>query len=445
VRPARYLPLIDSTADDLIELYIDPVLKANIYNSIFNSDASQSWATPQYTCISGNCTFKPVMTIAARARCHNLTGDLLTQCDDTDNCTVTVGSHYDRYSGSSPPHLSWVPGVGGQFITIFTAAEPWSDLVSRQFVSPPAESNTWNRLPVIGYIMVKDFNRVLRNFDYAGSAKKDTPSLAAECEILIGVEAVQDSIKNAEHSAEEIGFWRYGDPVTIATSNATLAAWWRNLTGQWDSAPRGDISMSRWDLVLPPGFKFGKSASEALTYFIQSIFNGTFSAGADPALWDTGVDYAAIDTIQSIFFGNFSGCAPESDDHLSCGMENMAKALTKTFRDSAYIAYGLESANVTIGETQTVVSYVRINWFWFSLPLSVWTMAAMLWISTVIHTRRMKVSAWANNILPLLFLYRSDMGKEEVRQQGTSNADYLRRSERVSVQLRSSDGKAKLE
>jgi hypothetical protein len=293
--------------------------------------------------------------------------------------------------------------------------------------------------------MVEDFDRVLRKFDYGGTARPDTPFLATECEIMIGVQAVQDSIKNAEHSAEEIGFWRYGDPVTITTSNATLAAWWRNLTGQWDSAPKEDLSMSRGDLVLPPGFKFGNSASVALTNFIQSIFNGTFSAGSEAARWTAGGDYAAIDTTQSFFYGDFSGCAPESDDHLSCGVENMAKALTKTFRDSAYIAYGLESANVTVGETGVVVNYVRINWFWFSLPLSVWVMAAVLWISTVVHTRRMRVSAWANNILPLLFLYRGDMGKEEVRQQGTSNADYLQRSERCAVQLRFTDGKAKLE
>jgi hypothetical protein len=120
-----------------------------------------------------------------------------------------------------------------------------------------------------------------------------------------------------------------------------------------------------------------------------------------------------------------------------CGMENMAKAMTKPFRDS--------SANVTYGETQVVISYVRTNWFWFSLPLSVWAMAAVLWTSTVIHTRRTNVSAWTNNILPLLFLYRGDVGKDEVGQRGTSNADYLRTTERIAVCWRFSDGKAKLE
>ena len=114
--------------------------------------------------------------------------------------------------------------------------------------------------------------------------------------------------------------------------------------------------------------------------FIEAIFNGAFFGGTgNHEIWETSADseYAVIDTLQSIYYGNISGCA-EFDDYLSCGVENVAKATTKTFRDSAYIAYGLESANVTVGETQVVVSYVRINWFWFSLPLSVWTMAAVL-------------------------------------------------------------------
>jgi hypothetical protein len=169
------------------------------------------------------------------------------------------------------------------------------------------------------------------------------------------------------------------------------------------------------------------------------MFNGTYSASLDSVpRFAVGGDYAdaAVDTTQAVFQGNISGCA-DSDDHLSCGVENMAKAMTKSFRDS--------SANVTYGETQIVISYVRINWFWFSLPLSVWAMAAVLWTSTVIHTRRMRVSAWANSILPLLFLYRGDIRKGEVGQQGCSNADYLRRSERIAVKLRFPDGKAKFE
>jgi hypothetical protein len=266
--------------------YLDPVLNANIYNSIFNSDASQSWATPQYTCSSGNCTFESITTIAARARCHNLTDLLHTDCDAANNCTVSIGLIDDQ--GVS---LSYRPGQSGQLIRIDTVAN----------LSAPhaASSNNWNRLPIVQYIMIQDFNRVLR--DHHSTTESDTPFLAAECEISIGVQAVQDSIKNAEHSAEEIGFWRYGEPATITTSNLTLAAWWRDLTGQWDSAPIEDLSMPGQMLVLPPGFEFGYNATKALINFSQAIFDGIFSAGALSDGWMTsskGGDYPAIGTTQ---------------------------------------------------------------------------------------------------------------------------------------------------
>jgi hypothetical protein len=316
-----------------------------------------------------------------------------------------------------------------------------------------------DHLPGIQYIMLDRVNDGFLDYDGIATSYAPIVAVAAECKIQLGVQALQDRVENAKYSVEEIGFWAYGEPVTDTTSNITLLAWWHDLTGQWASLDvRADLM--RW----PPGFNDNTTfdadandpaATDDQTYqsttmmsnFFQEIFGGNFFTTSMYDFWTPSspvFGHATMDTLKSIYEGNMSGCA-ESDDRLSCGVENVAKAMTKVFRDSAYADHGLELANVTVGETKVVISYVRINWFWFALPLSVWTMAAVLWISTVIHTRRMKVSAWANNILPLLFLYRGDVGKEEVGQQGTSNADYLRRSERIAVQLQFADGKAKLE
>ena len=56
----------------------------------------------------------------------------------------------------------------------------------------------------------------------------------------------------------------------------------------------------------------------------------------------------------------------------------------------------------------------------------------------------MGVSAWANNNLSLLFLYRGDVEKEELEKYGTSNADFLRKTEQIAVQLHFSARKARL-
>jgi hypothetical protein len=435
--------LLKITADEKIAYSLDPILKANVYTSIFNSDANQIWATPQYSCRSGNCTFEPITTIAARAQCHNLTHLLHTRCrasncttplcEGDHNCTVSIGPPGDQ--GLSLWHY---PKTSGYFAIFNT-----TDFMEEWGYRGPV------RLPTIEYIMIEDVKDEI--FDYDGVATSDSPisAVAARCEVRIGVQALRDSIENAKHSIEDIGFWEQGEPVMDTTSNKALLAWWHDLTRQWEDSLAMEDDAQAW----PPGFMLEPGPDRTfytLRAFIRHIFGGTFFKNhGSNEYWEAPEDgtifaYPTIDIIESIYRGNISGCA-ESDDHLSCGVKNMAKAMTKTFRDNAYAANGPSSANVTYGETQVVIIYVRINWFWLSLPLSVWTMAAVLWMSTVVHTRRMKVSAWANNILPLLFLYRGDVRKEEVGKQGTSNADFLRKTERIAVQLRFSDGKAKLE
>jgi hypothetical protein len=75
----------DSTPSaDLISLFlempVDPVLKANVYNSIFNPNAYQTWGIPQYVCSSENCTWDPVTSLEARSRCTDLTSRMHRSC-----------------------------------------------------------------------------------------------------------------------------------------------------------------------------------------------------------------------------------------------------------------------------------------------------------------------------------------------------------------------------
>lgn len=72
-------------------------------------------------------------------------------------------------------------------------------------------------------------------------------------------------------------------------------------------------------------------------------------------------------------------------------------------------------------------------------------MAAILWCGTAVKTRRARIPAWANNILPLLFLHREEGSKEQEEMPGKSIADYVRRTQRINAQLRVSDSKVALD
>ncbi|KAJ5386958.1 hypothetical protein N7509_009499 [Penicillium cosmopolitanum] len=43
--------------------YVDTAMKANVYNSLFNTDPTKPWSTPKYTCSTGNCTWDPMIAI----------------------------------------------------------------------------------------------------------------------------------------------------------------------------------------------------------------------------------------------------------------------------------------------------------------------------------------------------------------------------------------------
>lgn len=82
---------------------MDPALGATVYSALFNNDGSKPWASPQYTCSSGNCNWDPVATLGLRSICSNITDRLNYVCHSvkeegeegnaypgTPNCTVSL-------------------------------------------------------------------------------------------------------------------------------------------------------------------------------------------------------------------------------------------------------------------------------------------------------------------------------------------------------------------
>lgn len=404
---------------------MDLVLKSNVYNSLYSTGQGQQWMIPMYTCNTGNCTFDPFVTLAAEARCSDLTSLLQTDCQPSDfgtaNCTVSIG-----HNGTS---LRYYPGQGGTSLIVNRTTT-----LAASHESAP--SRTSYPLPIVQYIMVKDYDRVLSSHDFSMTSR-DTQFVAAECAIAIGVQAVHDSVKNGDYRSEKIGFWHHGDPVSRnLTSDAASLMWWEDLSGNFVLDESGTSGYH-----LPLGYFVLWETVQSLNSLMTQMFVGDYTIFGDFASWNG--TQPAVDVLQSIFYGNFSGCG-EKDDHLICGMHNMAQALTKTFRDAAFTAHGVESTNATVGQALVVRNFVRIDWVWLLLPVSLWLMATGLWIVTLVKTRRAGIPIWTNSILPFLFLYREGEDKEVAMSSGTRQQDYLRMSRLIEAQLRTSEGKAAL-
>lgn len=211
-------------------------------------------------------------------------------------------------------------------------------------------------------------------------------------------------------------------------------------------------------LYTPPGFGFDHEALNALRNFFINLFDGFCSFMRLQGLSeqeniaycmpsdDTGmINFASTDAAKAILFGEFSGCL-EGHDHLTCGINNVAKALTKTFRDYAQTSTTDENAtpDLHIGRTLVTLNYVRIDWMWMSMPILVWMMALLVSVGTAIATRRAKVPTWANNILPLLYLYRDHSHEKPLDNRGLLSRDYMQRARQIDVHLQVENNKAAL-
>ncbi|KAJ5726076.1 uncharacterized protein N7483_007433 [Penicillium malachiteum] len=361
-------------------IFVDPILKANVFNSLFNTDPSQPWAEPQYTCPTGNCTWDPIATLEIRAFCHNVTSNLTTTCrvlSDTTNCTVTL------HSGTLLFYLT----TGGE-------AQPMvvETLQTEGLYANPDTFYRNSSFPVIQYILAMGSN--------------DDPLTGG------GI-------------ATEIG-----NTTQFVATDFT----YDSLQPPWNETLGIKGSQT---------FGVGREAWDSLWTFFNSIFAGYVMAGSDDLGFmasSSGGTYAIMDSLEAIFYGNFTGKICQDADQLSCAIKNVAAAMSKTIRDSAftysaeyqpYADNGLGTNSTSIvGRTLITASFVEVHWEWLTLPIIVWVLGALSCFCTAWMTHKSHMKAWMNQIFPLVFLrsYRDNTvnfegGGDEAFEEVTGEQD----------------------
>ncbi|KGO74166.1 hypothetical protein PITC_022240 [Penicillium italicum] len=120
------------------------------------------------------------------------------------------------------------------------------------------------------------------------------------------------------------------------------------------------------------------------------------------------IPYTGTDVMQTIALYDFPGCDLKPAEKLRCAMENVADAISKSFRDAAFSSKDKANSSV-IGKAMTSMTYVEISWQWIVLPVVVWLLALTTLVGTMWKTNKFKSPTWKNNLLPLLFLYENDL------------------------------------
>jgi hypothetical protein len=326
--------------------------------------------------------------------------------------------------------------------------------------------------PTITYILASGTNNSPEmGGDEILNVSNNTQWIATECSLEPAVLSFQASVTEGVYSEIQLAEWTNS---TDDNTSDNYTYFYVAMNPPWNQSLGMHQNQS---------FGIGVDAWLTINSFISGLFNGYVQAQQSQSMAFECGDfevYACTDTLQALFFANFSSATTTAsnpndycqkyNDSLSCLISNMAAAMTKTFRDSAFTNSSSEMtvsvlANTAIGHTMTTVPFVKIHWEWLALPVVVWVLCSLTLLGAAWKTRSARIQTWWNNPLPLLFLYRgnrssgyamgsigengeteapSGVNRTHTSDYGVSNSAYVERVKKIHVKLNISRNDAML-
>jgi hypothetical protein len=116
--------------------------------------------------------------------------------------------------------------------------------------------------------------------------------------------------------------------------------------------------------------------------------------------------YASGDVVQVISSSgsNITDYTGKHAEKLRCAVENLSKAMSKSFRDTAL---SKEKNSTVTGRVMVSKTYIIIHWQWIALPVVVWLLGLFTLIGVIWKTRKSIAPTWKNDVIPLLSVYES--------------------------------------
>ncbi|KAJ5602505.1 hypothetical protein N7537_005461 [Penicillium hordei] len=373
--------------------YLDAEMKANIYNSLFNSDMSKPWSIPRYTCSSGNCTWGPIATLEMRASCTNITDRLKTECNDQD----------DKRPASIEPMCSVSIQGGTSNTNNISAAFQLNTFHGTPIVIGSTESSIYpeSLIPAIQLIAPHDLPE--GQATWKNPFSKDFKWEAIECSIEPVVHSFRANVTKGVYHQETLGISKNGSFDNSIYKHYRMHPPWGR------------------DMGVEPNKEFviKKNSLIAIQYFFQNFFAGRarldlfgFTFSPDSKQYK----YATADLMQFITLANMTGCAVGTINKMHCAMDNVAEAMSKAIRDNA------SPSNVTTaGQAMSARTHISIHWQWIILPVLVWLLGLVTLLGTIWKTRTARIPTWKNETMPLLSLYRDGQNEKPRSGQGVKN------------------------
>ncbi|KAJ5676650.1 uncharacterized protein N7477_002283 [Penicillium maclennaniae] len=344
---------LSGMGDDLV----DPTLKANVYNALFSNVKSKPWSIPNYTCTTGNYQLNTT--------CQ--TTHAWPYEDGSNNCSLTL------------------PGGGNE--AYYISGSPEGHPLAMGEILLPSSNDPYHLLPYIQLIAPDGL--------FNGSPHTTrTKYQAMKCNLSPIVRSLRAQVIRGVYHETTLDTWTN---YTRESKGLLYPPWGPEKGMQYNQS----FGISDDSLIT-----FAEFIVELFTGYVQADHEGLYGFGYG-GIGTT--NYASIDCIEAIAFGNITGCEVNNASKLECAMSNVAAAMSKTFRDSAYAddesaLSPLSGNNATNGQAFSSVTHIAVHWQWIISPMLVWVLGLISLIGAVSKSRKASIPRWKNDPIPLLFL-----------------------------------------
>lgn len=365
---------------------VPPAMRAAIYQGLFftgatNDTFAMSALAPRPNCASGNCTYPEFETLAVCSKCANVTDRLFR------NWTNEFGT--DTYNWSLPNgfNTGGIDVSDGDRVVMKASASYNATVLTAGF-------------PLLNYSTIQIPDTFT---DTEAEGPNATIAVSAEeCMLYWCVKKYRSSVVNGllnetlvattSDGGDDVGALYHFKPPGSNASFEIPVDGLMNATTTWGPTyPKGTINGT---------FLVNKNASNLITQFFKDTIEGEVTVNGDP----NGDGHSTAPIVQRFQVGGL----PSVFDMLAL---SMSTAVRGTGSDTANTAIGADNVTVT-GLSTTTVTYIRVRWWWITLPVALEVATILLFAMTLLEARRMRV--WKTSALAVMM---HGVREEELRDE----------------------------
>ncbi|KAL0263053.1 hypothetical protein SLS55_002028 [Diplodia seriata] len=395
----------------------DYSMQAAIFNGLTHS-AEEIMQQPQFSCLSGNCTWDPFESLAVCSTCNDVSEDIKTIRSEADVSRLIV----------LPAFETSVPIAMGNIVTFHLSNGHLIDNYEFQRSSSPYMTTygTGNKNETISLQEVDTLLWGMSFLRITNTEAREWPNVdleATECGLYYCVKQYNATVSNGTfHETEE----------EVSTASRAVDSWLplsdddtEKLTSlEWLDSLNFNTAFSsveRSDLVLGNQFNLSQSAIDSISSFFQTYFIRTeIHPGYNSSLKLNGYSqteaHYAPSSIQAF------RTVPSLDTTFQILARSMSNALSA---DS-------DNSTVQLGSNRVMQVIYRIMWQWITPHAVVMTTGTAFLLMTIHESRKHTIPVWRSSSLAVLS--RGKATKDILHGLGTRE-DLEKQAAQACVQL----------